>query len=54
MPSVYVEHSTAQVLTMEYVDAKPIEGITYLPQSDRSRVAEQLIDLFLKKCLSLS
>ena len=49
VPSVYPQHSTAQVLTMEYVDAKPIEGITYLPQSDRSRVAEQLIDLFFKE-----
>jgi predicted unusual protein kinase regulating ubiquinone biosynthesis (AarF/ABC1/UbiB family) len=49
VPSVYPQHSTAQVLTMEYVDAKPIEGITYLPQSERSRVAEQLIDLFFKE-----
>ena len=49
VPSVYVEHSTAQVLTMEYVDAKPIEGICDLSAAERSHVAEQLINLFFKE-----
>ncbi|CAD2224188.1 ABC transporter [Pseudoalteromonas sp. 3J6] len=49
VPSVYVEHSTAQVLTMEFVDAKPIESICDLPASERCFVAEQLIDLFFKE-----
>ena len=49
VPSVYVEHSTAQVLTMEYVDAKPIEAICDLPAAELSHVAEQLIDLFFKE-----
>mgnify|MGYP000456995910 CR=1 FL=1 len=49
VPSVYPQHSTAQVLTMEYVDAKSIEGICDLPAAERSHVAEQLIDLFFKE-----
>ena len=49
VPNVYVEHSTSQVLTMEYVDAKPIESICDLPAAERCFVAEQLIDLFFKE-----
>ena len=49
VPNVYTAHSTKQVLTMEYVNAEPIERITALPQSQQSFVAEQLIDLFFKE-----
>ncbi|KTF19040.1 ABC1 kinase family protein [Pseudoalteromonas sp. 10-33] len=49
VPNVYTAHSTKQVLTMEYVNAEPIECITALPQSQQSFVAEQLIDLFFKE-----
>jgi predicted unusual protein kinase regulating ubiquinone biosynthesis (AarF/ABC1/UbiB family) len=49
VPNVYNAHSTKQVLTMEYVNAEPIERITALPQSQQSFVAEQLIDLFFKE-----
>ncbi|MGK0208371.1 MAG: putative unusual protein kinase regulating ubiquinone biosynthesis (AarF/ABC1/UbiB family), partial [Gammaproteobacteria bacterium] len=31
VPNVYPEHSTQQVLTMEYIKAEPIESITELP-----------------------
>jgi hypothetical protein len=34
---------------MEYVNAEPIESITEQPQSQRSFVAEQLINLFFKE-----
>ena len=47
--NVYTSHSTQQVLTMEYVNAEPIESITEQPQSQRSFVAEQLINLFFKE-----
>lgn len=49
VPDVYTSHSTQQVLTMEYVNAEPIESITEQPQSQRSFVAEQLINLFFKE-----
>ncbi|MBH0043156.1 ABC1 kinase family protein [Pseudoalteromonas sp. SWXJZ10B] len=49
VPNVYPEHSTQQVLTMEYVKAEPIESITELPNSQKSFVAAQLIDLFFKE-----
>ncbi|MDP2487579.1 ABC1 kinase family protein [Pseudoalteromonas marina] len=49
VPNVYTSHSTQQVLTMEYVNAEPIESITEQPQSQRSFVAEQLINLFFKE-----
>ncbi|MFP3352844.1 AarF/ABC1/UbiB kinase family protein [Pseudoalteromonas sp. SIMBA_153] len=49
VPSVYPQHITAQVLTMEYVDAKSIEGICDLSAAERCFVAEQLIDLFFKE-----
>ncbi len=49
VPNVYTAHSTKQVLTMEYVNAEPIERITALPQSQQSFVAEQLINLFFKE-----
>ncbi|HDY91222.1 MAG TPA: AarF/ABC1/UbiB kinase family protein [Pseudoalteromonas sp.] len=49
VPNVYLEHSTQQVLTMEYIKAEPIESITKLPDSQKSFVAEQLIDLFFKE-----
>jgi len=49
VPNVYPEHSTQQVLTMEYINAEPIESITELPDSQKSFVAEQLIDLFFKE-----
>ncbi|KAF7780927.1 hypothetical protein PMAN_a2043 [Pseudoalteromonas marina] len=49
VPDVYTSHSTKQVLTMEYVNAEPIESITEQPQSQRSFVAEQLINLFFKE-----
>ena len=49
VPNVYPEHSTQQVLTMEYIKAEPIESITKLPDSQKSFVAEQLIDLFFKE-----
>ena len=49
VPNVYPEHSTQQVLTMEYIKAEPIESITELPDSQKSFVAEQLIDLFFKE-----
>ena len=49
VPNVYTSHSTEQVLTMEYVNAEPIESITEQPQSQRSFVAEQLINLFFKE-----
>ncbi|MDQ2043417.1 AarF/ABC1/UbiB kinase family protein [Pseudoalteromonas sp. 20-92] len=49
VPNVYIEHSTQQVLTMEYIKAEPIESITELPDSQKSFVAEQLIDLFFKE-----
>ena len=49
VPDVYNSHSTQQVLTMEYVNAEPIESITEQPQSQRSFVAEQLINLFFKE-----
>ncbi|MBH0057890.1 AarF/ABC1/UbiB kinase family protein [Pseudoalteromonas sp. SWXJZ94C] len=49
VPNVYPEHSTQQVLTMEYIKAEPIENITKLPDSQKSFVAEQLIDLFFKE-----
>ena len=34
---------------MEYIKAEPIESITELPDSQKSFVAEQLIDLFFKE-----
>ena len=49
VPNVYTSHSTEQVLTMEYVNAEPIESITEQPQIQRSFVAEQLINLFFKE-----
>jgi len=49
VPDVYTSHSTQQVLTMEYVNAEPIESITEQPQSQRSFVAEQFINLFFKE-----
>lgn len=49
VPNAYTSHSTQQVLTMEYVNAEPIESITEQPQSQRSFVAEQLINLFFKE-----
>ncbi len=49
VPDVYTSHSTQQVLTMEYVNAEPIESITEQPQSQRSFVAEQLINLFFEE-----
>ena len=49
VPNVYTSDSTEQVLTMEYVNAEPIESITEQPQSQRSFVAEQLINLFFKE-----
>ena len=49
VPNVYPEQSTQQVLTMEYIKAEPIESITELPDSQKSFVAEQLIDLFFKE-----
>lgn len=49
VPNVYTSHSTQQVLTMEYINAEPIESITELSQSQRSFVAEQLINLFFKE-----
>ena len=49
VPNVYPEHSTQQVLTMEYVKAEPIESITELPNNQKSFVAAQLIDLFFKE-----
>lgn len=49
VPDVYNSHSTQQVLTMEYVNAEPIESITEQPQSQRSFVAEQLINLFFEE-----
>ncbi|GAA60485.1 aarF domain-containing kinase [Pseudoalteromonas sp. BSi20652] len=49
VPNVYLEHSTQQVLTMQYIKAEPIESITGLPDEQKSFVAEQLIDLFFKE-----
>ncbi|MBB1293750.1 AarF/ABC1/UbiB kinase family protein [Pseudoalteromonas sp. SR41-4] len=49
VPNVYKEHSTKQILTMQYIEAQPIEGITDLPKAEQSFVAQQLIALFFKE-----
>ncbi|ASM49591.1 hypothetical protein PESP_a1479 [Pseudoalteromonas espejiana DSM 9414] len=49
VPKVYAQHSTKQVLAMEFVNAKPIEGINDLPQDEQNTVAAALIDLFFKE-----
>lgn len=49
VPQFHAELSTAQVLAMGYVDARPLDTLVEAPQALRDRVAAQLIDLTLRE-----
>jgi predicted unusual protein kinase regulating ubiquinone biosynthesis (AarF/ABC1/UbiB family) len=47
VPQYFPEWSTAEVLTMEYIEGQTIDTAAGLPQVDRDRIVSKLIDLFL-------
>lgn len=49
VPSVYPEHSTAQILTMAYIEAQPIDSELAMSKNQKNIVAKHLIDLFFRE-----
>ena len=49
VPNVYHQHSTKQILTMEYIKAQPIDTESIIPENQKSVVAKHLIDLFFRE-----
>ena len=49
VPSVYPEHSTAQILTMAYIEAQPIDSELTMSKNQKNIVAKHLIDLFFRE-----
>lgn len=47
VPRFHADWSTAEILTMSYVAAQPIEAAASLPQEARNRIARDLIELLL-------
>lgn len=47
VPQYFPEWSTAEVLTMEYIEGQTLDTAAGLPQVERDRIVSKLVDLFL-------
>ncbi|MCL2000734.1 MAG: AarF/ABC1/UbiB kinase family protein, partial [Planctomycetes bacterium] len=49
IPRIHWEYVTDQVLVMDQVEGKSLAGIDFLPDAERRRVAEVLVDCFMRQ-----
>jgi predicted unusual protein kinase regulating ubiquinone biosynthesis (AarF/ABC1/UbiB family) len=49
IPEVYDNWSTPNILAMDYLEGIPIEDTTSLPQPERNKIAQNLVDLTLSE-----
>ncbi|KAF7781656.1 hypothetical protein PRUB_b0954 [Pseudoalteromonas rubra] len=54
VPNSYPDLSTQHLLTMEFVEGKPLEDMASLPQNTRDELAFRLIELFFTEMFELS
>ena len=49
LPAFHADWSTPAILTMSYIEGRPIEDAADLPQEDRDRIAADLFGLFFRE-----